>query len=167
MTSWTVTCQAPLSMRFPRQECEVGCHFLLQRIFPIPGSNLCLLLWQMDSLTLSHESEVKVIQLCLALCDPVDYTVHGILQARTLEWVVFPFSRGSFQPRDQTQVSCIASGFFASWAMKEHPPKCFLHLILKILLVLGWLTLAVILDLYKRSFQVGIFMIWDKYSGDE
>ena len=42
---------------------------------------------------------------------PVDSTVHGILQARTLEWVAVPFSRGSSQSRDQTQVSCIASGF--------------------------------------------------------
>ena len=42
--------------------------------------------------------------------------VHGLLQARILEWVVFPFSRGSSQPRDQTQVSHIAGGFFTSWA---------------------------------------------------
>ena len=42
---------------------------------------------------------VKVAQLCPALCDPMDYTVHGILQARILERVVFPFSRGSLQPR--------------------------------------------------------------------
>ena len=40
----------------------------------------------------------------MSLCDPMDYTVHGILQARILEWVAFPFSRGSFQPRDQTGV---------------------------------------------------------------
>ena len=40
----------------------------------------------------------------------MDYIVHGILQARILEWVAFPFSRESFQPRDQTQVSHIASG---------------------------------------------------------
>ena len=59
---------------------------------------------------------VKVIQSCLTLCDPVDSTVHGILQARILEWVTFPFSRGSSQPRDQTQVSHIAGGFFSSWA---------------------------------------------------
>ena len=39
------------------------------------------------------------------LWDPMDYTVHGILQARKLEWVAFPFSRGSSQPRDRTQVS--------------------------------------------------------------
>ena len=46
----------------------------------------------------------------------MDYTVHGILQARILEWVAFPFSRGSSQARDQTQVSHIAGGFFPSWA---------------------------------------------------
>ena len=44
--------------------------------------------------------KVKVAQSCLTLCDPMDCIVHGILQARTLEWVAFPFSRGSAQPRD-------------------------------------------------------------------
>ena len=58
--------------------------------------------------------KVKVAQSCPTLCDPTDYTVHGILQARILECVAFPFSRGSSQPRDQTQVSCIAGGFFTS-----------------------------------------------------
>ena len=47
------------------------------------------------------------------------YTVHGILQARILEWVAFPFSRGSSQPRDWTQMSHIAGGFFTSWATRE------------------------------------------------
>ena len=61
-------------------------------------------------------SEVKITWLFPTLCNPMDYTVHGILQARILEWVTFPFSRGSSQPRDQTQVSCIAGGFFTSWA---------------------------------------------------
>ena len=50
---------------------------------------------------------------------PHGYTVHGILEARILEWVAFLFSRGSSQPMDQTQVSCIAGGFFASWATRE------------------------------------------------
>ena len=59
-------------------------------------------------------SEVKITQSCLIVCDPMNYTVHGILQARMLELVAFPFSRGSSQPRDQTQVSCIAGGFFIS-----------------------------------------------------
>ena len=56
----------------------------------------------------------KVAQSCPALCDPMDYTVHGILQARILEWVTFPFSQGSSQSRDQTQVSRIVGGFFTS-----------------------------------------------------
>ena len=49
----------------------------------------------------------------------MDYTVHGILQARILEWVAFPFSRGSSQPRDQTQASHIMGGFFTSSATRE------------------------------------------------
>ena len=49
----------------------------------------------------------------------MDYTVRGILQARILEWVAFPFSRGSSQPRDQTPVSRTAGRFFASWATRE------------------------------------------------
>ena len=58
--------------------------------------------------------KVKVTQLCPTLCDYMD-----ILQARILEWVAFPFFRGSPQPRDQTQVFCIAGGFFTSWATRE------------------------------------------------
>ena len=63
--------------------------------------------------------KVKVAQWCLTLCDPLHHTVHGILQARIPEWVAFPFSRGSSQPRDQNQVSSIASGFFTSWPTRE------------------------------------------------
>ena len=44
--------------------------------------------------------KAKVAQSCLTLCGPMVYIVHGILQARILEWVAFPFSRGSSQPRD-------------------------------------------------------------------
>ena len=49
---------------------------------------------------------MKVAQLCLTLCNCIDYIVHGILQARILEWVTFPFSRGSFQPRDRGLLHC-------------------------------------------------------------
>ena len=49
----------------------------------------------------------------------MDYTVHAILQARILECVAFPFSRGSSQPRDQTQVFRIADRFFNCWAIRE------------------------------------------------
>ena len=55
----------------------------------------------------------------LTLCSPMGYTVPGILQDRILEWVAVPFSRGSYQPRDQTQVSHIAGIFFTSWATGE------------------------------------------------
>ena len=58
--------------------------------------------------------EVKVTQSCLTLCNRMDYTVPGILQAKILEWVAFPFSRGSSQPRDQAQVSRIAGRFFTN-----------------------------------------------------
>ena len=58
--------------------------------------------------------KVKVTQSCLTLCDPMDYTVHGMLQARILECVAFPFSRGSSQLRDWTQVSLITGRFFTS-----------------------------------------------------
>ena len=50
---------------------------------------------------------------------PHDYTVHGILQAKILEWVAFSFSKGSSQPRDKTQVSHIAGRLFTTWATKE------------------------------------------------
>ena len=63
--------------------------------------------------------KVKVAQSCPTLCDPIDHTVHEILQARILEWIAFPFSSRSSQPRDQTQVSRVASRFFTSWATRE------------------------------------------------
>ena len=59
------------------------------------------------------------------------YTVHGILQARILEWVAFPFFRGSSQPRDRTQVSCTAGRFFTKRALREasfSPLKAVNHL---------------------------------------
>ena len=62
--------------------------------------------------------KVKLAQSCPTLCKPTDYTVHGILQTRILEWVVFPFSRGSSQPRDRTQVSHIAGDYLLS-----EPPR--------------------------------------------
>ena len=65
-----------------------------------------------------------VPQSCATLCNPTDCSlpgsfVHGILQAGILEGVAVPFSRGSSQPRYQSQASCIAVGFFISWATRE------------------------------------------------
>ena len=62
---------------------------------------------------------VLVAQLCPTLCDPTDcsppgFSVHGILQARILEWIAIPFSRRTSQPRNQTLVSCMAGRFFTN-----------------------------------------------------
>ena len=67
---------------------------------------------------------VLVAQLCPILCDPMDCSppgssVRGILQARILEELAIAFSRGSSQPGDRTQVSCITGGFFTVWATRE------------------------------------------------
>ena len=69
-----------------------------------------------------------VAQLYLTLCHPMDCSppgspVLGILQARIMEWVAIPFSRGPSQPRDWTQVSCIADRFFTIWATRETQMK--------------------------------------------
>ena len=103
VTSWTAAHQAPPSMGFSRQEYWSGLPFP----FPV------------------HESEkCKVAQLCLTLSDPMDCSppgssFHGIFQARVLEWVAMPSSRGSSQPRDRAQVLALAGGFFAT----ESPGK--------------------------------------------
>ena len=63
--------------------------------------------------------KLKLLSLVWLFVTPKYYTVQGILQARILEWVAFPFSRGSSQPKDQTQVSHIAGRFFTNWATRE------------------------------------------------
>ena len=110
------------SWDFTGKNTGVGCHFLLQGIFLIQGLNLGVLHCRQILYRLSHlyyfnkyfivnicfqflKVKVKVAQSCLTLCDPMDHSlsgssVHGILQARILECVAIPFSRGSFQPRD-------------------------------------------------------------------
>ena len=70
----------------------------------------------------------SLAQSCPTLCDPMDRrppgsSIHGILQARILEWVAIPFSRGSSRPRDRTQVSHIAGRHFNLWAIRE--AHCF------------------------------------------
>ena len=117
VTPWTVACKVPLTMEFPRQE------YWCRLPFPTPGalSDLGIELVSLVSpalagrffttappgkpkIKMKRKAKVKVSQLCLTLCDPVEYIVHGILQARILEWGAFPFSRGSSQPRNPTQV---------------------------------------------------------------
>ena len=108
----------------PGKNTGVSCHALLQGIFLTQLSNrhlFRLFHWQAGSLPLAPPGKpkfmsviVKVAQLCPTLCDPVDCTVCGVLQARILEWVAFSFSRGSSQPRDRTQIAHTAGRFFTS-----------------------------------------------------
>ena len=124
-TPWTVASQATLSLRLCWQECWSVLPFPSPRDLTdteIKLASSAALALQMDFLPLNHLkwSEMKVTQPCPTLCIPMDYTVHGILQARILEWVTFPFSRGSYQARDQTQVPHFAGRFFTSWAT-SHP----------------------------------------------
>ena len=110
MTPWTVAHQAALSTEFSRQEYWSGLPCpspgdladpRIEHVSPVAPS------LQTDSLPLST-GEAQNITVTIY------YTVHGVLQARILEWVTIPFSRGSFQPRDRTQVSHIAGRFFTS-----------------------------------------------------
>ena len=69
--------------------------------------------------------EIEVAQSCPTLCDPMDCSlpgssVHGIFQAIVLEWIAISFSRGSSQPRDRTQASCIAGRFFNCLSHQRH-----------------------------------------------
>ena len=101
---------------------------------------------------------VLVTHSCPTLCNPVDCSlpgssVHGILQARILEWVAVPFSRGSSQPRDWTGVSCIADGLFTSWATREalHHPEPWLYRASHLFTLLTSLTLTWISFAYWNS----------------
>ena len=123
MTPWIVAHQAPPSMGFSRQEYWTGLPFPSPGDLPSPGIEPRSPTLQADALLPEPQGEPlkwkwKLLSRVL-LCEPMDYTVHGILQARILEWVAVPFSRGSSQPTDQTRGSCIAGGFFTSWATRE------------------------------------------------
>ena len=95
--------------------------------FPLCSDSIATSKWMPPSQGVpgvGAESESEVTQSCPTLCDPVGCSlpgspVHGILQARILEWVAISFSRGSYQPRDRTQVSCIAGRRFNLWATRE------------------------------------------------
>ena len=107
-----------------------------------------------------------VTQSCPTLSDPVDCSppgssVHGILQARVLEWVAMPSSRGSSQPRDRTQVSHTAGGFFIIWATRETLENWVgsLSLLQRIFLTqeLNWGLLHCRWILYQMSYQGSLF----------
>ena len=132
VTPRTVVRQAPLFRGFSRKEYWNGLPFPPPGDLPDPGNEPTSAL-VVDSLPLSHlgrpsqqlhttiyiklESESEVTQSCPTLCDFMDCSLsgsslHGILQARVLEWVAISFSRGSSRPRDRTWVSCIPGRCF-------------------------------------------------------
>ena len=96
----------------PGMNTGMGCHALLQGIFPIQGSNAGLLHCRRILYQLNYQGSP-------IFATSMDYTVLGILQPILLEWVAYPFSSGFSRARNQTGVSCIAGGFFTSWATRE------------------------------------------------
>ena len=111
-TSWTVGHQAPLCMELFRQDYWNGLPFPIQGIFPTQEV---------------ERKESEVTQSCPTLCDPMDcclpgFSVHGIFQARVLEWVILSIPRGSSRPRNWTQVSCIAGRYFNLWVTRDFLP---------------------------------------------
>ena len=95
--------------------------------------------------------EREVAQSCPTLCDPMDCSlpsssVHGIFQAIVLEWIAISFSKGSFQPRDQTWVSCTAGRLFTVWATRREGIHVYV-----------WLS-TIPLHIYKRIFFIHSFV---------
>ena len=109
----------------------VGSLPLLQWIFPTQESNWGVLHFRQILYQLSYQGSPNRAQrkkrshsvvsdsLQPHGLEPTSSSVHGILQARVLEWIAIPFSRGSSLPRDWTQVSCIAGKRFTTWAIRE------------------------------------------------
>ena len=116
---WTYQCQ------------HHGCDMVLKFYKMLPlgqGTTRLVQNWERSTSRLYAvtllESKSEVAQSCPTLCEPMDCSppcssVHGVFQVRVLEWVAISFSRGSSRPRDGTQVSHIADGFFIIWATKE------------------------------------------------
>ena len=112
--------------------------------------------------------------LC-SLCSPPGSSVHGILQARVLEWVAMPSSRKSSQPRDQTQVSNIAGGFFAIWTTREQQRgvrfcqiECFFHIHWNDLVVFPFILLMIYITridfhMLSHSCIPGISLTWTQH----
>ena len=96
----------------------------------LPSLGLSYLIYKIGwpEFCICSSSYVLVVQSCPTLCDPTNcsppgFSVHGILQARILEWIAIPFSRGTLQPRDWTLVFCLEGRFFTIWATGKSPAR--------------------------------------------
>ena len=131
VTVWTVAHQAPLCMRFSTQEYWSGLLFLFQRIFPTQGSNSHLLFLLHCRRFFTHWANlvgvkrtkkkwgtfISLLCLCSVTILLPGFFVHGILQARILQWVTISYSRGSSRPRNWTcisHVSLMEGGIFTT-----------------------------------------------------
>ena len=85
--------------------------------------NILLFLMSIFILKHIHNNTLLLLLMSINIYFLKVYFAHGILQARILEWVAIPFSRGSSWPRSWTHVSCIAGRFFTIWASREAPPN--------------------------------------------
>ena len=109
-TPWTATYQVPPTLGFSKQEYWSG--------MPLPSPQVALVLKNSPA----NAEDISESESCSVVYDSLQ--PHGLYspwnhQARILEWVTFPFSRGSSQPRDWTQVSRIAGGILTCWATRE------------------------------------------------
>ena len=129
-TPWTVAGQTPLSMGFPPGKITgVGCHFLLQGIFPTQRLNPCLLIGRRilyHWATREPTAAAKLLQSCPTLCDPIDGSplgspIPGILQTRTLEWVAISFSSAWKWKVKVKSLSCVRL-FETPWTAAYQPP---------------------------------------------
>ena len=148
-----VVCQAPLSMGFPRLNYWSGLPFSPPGDLPIPGIESASPALAGRFFTSEPPGKAKgTLCVCVCVCvscsvvsdscDPMDYSlpgssVRGILQARILEWVAFPFSKGSSQPSDWTQVFHFAGRFFTIWATREARLASYSPLIVLIPIFMG------------------------------
>ena len=148
-TPWTIVCQAPLTMGFPRQLLEWvaisfsrGSSWLRDRTHVF--CNTCIgrqILYHCTTWKAWIYTVSSVAQSCQTLCKPMDcsmpgFSVHGILQARILKWVAMPSSRGSSWLRDRTHVCYIS--FTGNWVLYNYTweghfyiPVSKIHLMLK------------------------------------
>ena len=120
----------------PGQNTGVGSHSLLQGIFPMQRLNPGLPHWRQILYQLSHKGSLRILGWVaypfskgifptqksnqgLLHCRQILYQLSHKGSLRTLEWIAYPFSSGSSWPRNQTSISCLAGGFFTSWATRE------------------------------------------------
>ena len=138
VTPWAVALQASLSMGFSRQECWSELPFSSPGDLSNPGIEpwspvlagrffTTEPLGRRETLLSSMKESESESEVASGSCEPMNcnlpgFSIHGIFQARILEWVVISFSRRSSRPGDWTQVSCIVGRCFTIWATRELLP---------------------------------------------